>query len=90
MISRFQEQNGDHIVGLHMKLALEELFYIYQVNLYMSGHLHRFLKFIVEGFEAFWPCRHFKFVMAKFSIYLNVARSTYCQLFTFVNFHVRA
>ncbi|XP_063679765.1 uncharacterized protein LOC134815183 isoform X3 [Bolinopsis microptera] len=37
-----QEQNGDHIVGLHMKLALEELFYNYQVNLHMAGHLHSY------------------------------------------------
>ena len=38
-----QAYTGDHKVGAHLRLALEELFYTYKVNLHLSGHYHRFL-----------------------------------------------
>ena len=52
----FQEQNGDHIVGLHMRLALEELFYVYKVNLHLAGHLHRFRIQSFSDFDYLTEC----------------------------------
>ena len=36
-----QEDDSNHLVGLHMRLCLEELFYENRVNLHLSGHYHR-------------------------------------------------
>jgi len=37
-----QDQHSDHVVGLHMIMSLEELFYTYKVNIHLSGHYHSY------------------------------------------------